>query len=81
MIGRKKSLSVTLEFPCLPLLYQIQLLLLDEIKAAEKLSELGKEPLLSETNTCFCRVARSYWLPCPHVIASYEFLGLIDEPD
>jgi hypothetical protein len=29
---------------------------LDEIKAAE----LGKEPLFSETNTCFCRFVRSY---------------------
>ena len=54
---------------------------MDEIKAAEKLAELGKEPLLSETSTCSCRFARSYWLPCRHVIASYEFLGLIDEPD
>jgi hypothetical protein len=54
---------------------------LDEIKAAEQLAELGKEPSLSAMSTCSCRFARSYWLPCRHVIVAYEWLGLIEEPN
>jgi hypothetical protein len=78
----KKKLSTTLEFPWLNVFpYQIQLLLLDEIKAAEKLAELGKEPSLSDANTCSCRFARSYWLPCRHVILAYEWLASIEEPN
>jgi hypothetical protein len=78
----KKKLSATLGFPWLTAFpYQIQLLLLDEIKAAENLAELGKEPSLSETSTCSCRFARSYWLPCRHVILAFEYLALIEEPN
>ena len=55
-------------------------MLLDEIKAAENLAEIGKEPILAEDNTCSCRFARSYWLPCRHVILAYN-LALIDEPN
>ena len=78
----KKKLSATLEFPWLKdFPYQIQLLLLDEIRAAEKLAESGKEVELLENGTCSCRFARSYWLPCKHVIYSYEYLGLIKEPN
>ena len=78
----KKKLSATLEFPWLEAFpYQIQLLLLDEIKAAETLAELGKEPLLLDDSTCSCRFARSYWLPCRHVILAYEWLALIKEPN
>ena len=78
----KKKLSATLEFPWLNAFpYQIQLLLLDEIKAAEKLAELGKEPSLSDVGTCSCRFARSYWLPCRHIIVAYEWLASIEEPN
>jgi hypothetical protein len=77
-----KKLSATLEFPWLNFFpYQIQLLLLDEIKAAESLAELGKESSLEDGNTCSCRFARSYWLPCRHVILAFYWLGLIEEPN
>jgi hypothetical protein len=78
----KKRLSATLGFPWLELFpYQIQLLLLDEIKAAEALAELGKEPSLADDGTCSCRFARCYWLPCRHVILAFEWLALIKEPN
>lgn len=78
----KKKLSATLEFPWLNAFpYPIQLLLLGEIQAAETLAESGKEPLLEADNTCSCRFARSYWLPCRHVILAYEYLMLVDEPN
>ena len=78
----KKKLSATLEFPWLSAFsYQIQLLLLDEIKAAEKLAKLGKEPSFSDVGTCSCRFARSYWLPCRHIIVAYEWLALIEKPN
>ena len=54
---------------------------MDEIKAAEKLAELGKEPSFSDVGTCSCRFARSYWLPCRHIIVAYEWLALIEEPN
>ncbi len=59
----------------------MQLLLLDEIKAAALLAKLGKDPILLENSTCSCRFARSYWLPCRHVILAFEFLSLIEEPN
>jgi hypothetical protein len=78
----QKKLSATLEFPWLSAFpYQIQLLLLDEIKAAETLAEKGKDPSLEPNFTCFCRFARSYLLPCRHIILAYDWLGSIDEPD
>ena len=48
---------------------------------AEALAESGKDPLLEADNTCSCRSARSYWLRCRHVILSYEYLMLVDEPN
>ena len=78
----RKKLSATLGFPWLNLfLYQIQLLLLDEIKAAEALAESGKEPSLADDDMCSCRFARSYWLPCRYVILAFDWLGLIEEPN
>ena len=80
----RKKLSATLEHPWLSEFpYQIQLLLLDEIKSSEALAEVGAEldPHLAESDTCNCRFARSYWLPCRHVIYAFECLGEIEEPD
>ena len=78
----RKKLSATLEYPWLSEFpYQIQLLLLDEIKAAEALAESGKDSRLEPDSTCDCRFARSYWLPCRHVIYAFVYLGLIDEPN
>jgi hypothetical protein len=76
-----KKLSATLEFPWLSLFpYQIQLLLLDEIKAAEANAESGDSDSLDLTGVCFCRFARRYLLPCRHIILAYHWLGLIGEP-
>ena len=79
----KKKLSVALEYPWLnDFPYPVQLLLLAEIRAAEELAELGKESHLSaDQESCDCRFARSYWLPCRHVIYAFEYLGLIEEPN
>ena len=78
----KKKLSATLEYPWLSEFpYPIQLLLLDEIKGATTLAELGHDSTLSAEGTCSCRFARSYWLLCYHVILAYELLGQIEEPN
>ena len=79
----KKKLSATLGYPWLSEFpYQIQLLLLDEIRAAEELAEKGKSCRLAEDQvTCDCKFARSYWLPCRHVIYAFCFLSIIPEPD
>ncbi|TAQ84793.1 hypothetical protein B7494_g6880 [Chlorociboria aeruginascens] len=78
----KKKLSAISEYPWLnEFPYHVQLLLLDEIKAATLLAESGKDPMLSSNGTCSCKFARSYWLPCRHVILAYEFLFLIEEPN
>ncbi|KAH7346348.1 hypothetical protein BKA65DRAFT_274970 [Rhexocercosporidium sp. MPI-PUGE-AT-0058] len=78
----KKKLSATLEHPWLDAFpYHVQLLLLEEIKGSEKLTESGDESGLSELGKCDCRFARSYWLPCKHVIYAWEILGEIEEPD
>jgi hypothetical protein len=61
--------------------YHVQLLLLEEIKEAELLAESCADSSLSELGTCDCRFARSYWLPCRHVIYAFESLGEIEEPD
>jgi hypothetical protein len=80
----KRSLSVALDYPGLKLFpYPVQLLLLDEIKAGETLAESGFEPELlgdEDNPTCDCRFARSYWLPCRHVMCALS-LGLINDPD
>ena len=44
-------------------------------------AESGDESGLSELGKCDCRFARSYWLPCKHVIYAWEILGEIEEPD
>jgi hypothetical protein len=54
---------------------------LAEIRAAKALAKLGKESRLLTNNTCDCKFARSYWLPCRYIIYAYEFLGQIDEPN
>ena len=78
----RKKLSATLEHTWLDVFpYHVQLLLLDEIKEAEKLAESGADSSLSELGKCDCRFARSYWLPCRHVIYAFESLGEIEEPD
>jgi hypothetical protein len=78
----KKKLSATLEHPWLDAFpYHVQLLLLEEIKGSEKLAESGDESSLSDLGICDCRFARSYWLPCRHVIYAWEILGEIEEPD
>ena len=78
----KKKLSATLEHPWLDAFpYVIQLLLLDEIKEADKLAEVGADSSLTESGKCDCRFQRSYWLPCRHVIYAWETLGEIEEPD
>jgi hypothetical protein len=78
----KKKLSATLEHPWLDHFpYPVQLLLLDEIKGSEKLAESGDDSGLSLLGKCDCRFARSYWLPCMHVIYAWELLGEIEEPD
>lgn len=58
----------------------MQLLLLEEIKEAEKLAESSIESNLTTAN-CDCRFTRSYWLPCRHIIYAWEALGEIEEPD
>ena len=79
----KKKLSATLGYPWLnDFPFPVQLLLLDEIKEAEKLAESGIDSRLSTDQPTYdCLFSRSYWLPCCHVIYAYEFLGLIEEPD
>lgn len=78
----KKKLSATLEHPWLEKFpYQIQRLLLDEIRAAETLAELGQEPTLDDDDKCACKFVRAYWLPCRHVILAFEYLSVIEEPD
>ena len=78
----RKKLSATLEYPWLnSFLYHVQLLLLNEIKAAASLTELGKDPTLLDNGTCSYRFTRSYWLPCRYVILAFEFLSLIEEPN
>jgi hypothetical protein len=78
---RSKKLSAVLQYPWLEYFpYQVQLLLLAEIKAAERLAEDGTEPRL-ENDTCDCKFSRAYWLPCQHVIYAFCFLGAIEEPD
>jgi hypothetical protein len=79
----KKKISATLghpwpnDFP-----YPVQLFLLDEIRAAEKLAESGHDSRLSaDQPTCDCRFTRSYWLPCRHVIYAFKYLGLIEKPN
>jgi hypothetical protein len=78
----KKKLSATLEHPWLDAFpYHVQLLLLEQIKGAEKLAESGNDSGLSALGKCDCCFARSYWLPCEHVIYAWEVLGEIEEPD
>jgi hypothetical protein len=79
---KKKKLSATLEYPWLTLFpYPIQLKLLEEIRAAEALTESGKEVRLPESSrACSCRFQRSYWLPCRHVIYAIT-LGFTEDPD
>ncbi|KAH9203596.1 hypothetical protein DL95DRAFT_501919 [Leptodontidium sp. 2 PMI_412] len=78
----KKKLSATLEHPWLDAFpYHVQLLLLGEIKGAEVLAESGDESGLPASGKCDCRFARSYWLPCKHVIYAWEVLAEIEEPD
>ena len=78
----KKKLSAILEYTWLDyFLYHVQLLLLEELKGAEKLAESGTNSDLSELGRCDCCFTRSYWLPCRHVIYAFEILGEIDEPD
>jgi len=78
----RKKLSATLEHTWLDAFpYHVQLLLLEEIKEAEKLAESGDESGLTESGKCDCRFQRSYWLPCRHVIYAFETLGEIEEPD
>ena len=78
----RKKLSATLEHTWLDVFpYHVQLLLLDEIKEAEKLAESGAEVSLTELGKCEYRFARSYWLPYRHVIYAFETLGEIEEPD
>ena len=78
----KKKLSAMLEHLWLDAFpYHVQLLLLEEIKGSKKLAESGDELGLSELGKCDCRFARSYWLPCKHVIYAWEILGEIEEPD
>jgi len=77
----RKKLIAAVEYPWLNLFpYPVQLLLLVEIKAADDLAESGLEPEYSGISTCDCRFARSYWLPCRHVLCAYN-CGSIDEPD
>jgi hypothetical protein len=77
-----KKLSSTLKHPWLEnFRYQVQLLLLAEIEAAEKLTEADEPPFLLPNGACEYKFARSYWLPCRHVIYTYEFLGSIEEPN
>jgi hypothetical protein len=45
------------------------------------LAELGDESGLTRSGKCDYRFARSYWLPCKHVIYAWEVLGEIEEPD
>ena len=78
---KRKKLSATLEYPWLIIFpYPVQLKLLDEIRAAETLAESGNESSFSESSFCDCRFARSYWLPCRHVIHAFN-LGSIEEPN
>ena len=79
----RKKLGAALEFPWLSkFLFAVQLLLLDEMKATRALAESSNdEPVLSQGGCCDCRFARSYWLPCRHVILAYKFFGSIEEPD
>ena len=78
----QKKLSVTLEHPWLDFFpYYVQLLLWEELKQAELLAEAGADSNLSESGKCDCCFARSYWLPCRHVIYAFETLGEIEEPD
>jgi hypothetical protein len=77
----KKKLSATLEHPWLTEFpFPVQLLLLDEIKAADRLAESGQESRLPESGSCDCRFARSYWLPCRHVLYALS-LKFIEEPN
>jgi hypothetical protein len=77
----KKKLSAMLEHPWLDSFpYQVQLLLLEEIKGAERLAESGDESGITESGKCDCCFARFYWLPCKHVIHAWN-LGEIDEPN
>ena len=79
---QSKKLSATLDYPWLSAFkYHVQLLLLDEIKAAAELAESGADSRLDEYGSCKCRFARAYLLPCRHVIYSFEHLGEIEEPD
>jgi hypothetical protein len=78
----RKKLSATLEHPWLDAFpYHVQLLLLEELKQVELLAEAGADSNLSESGKCDCRFARSYWLPCRHVIYAFETLGEIEEPN
>ncbi len=80
----RSQLSAVSEHPWLgEFAYQIQLLLLDEIKEAERLAEAGadSDSRLTESGKCECHFGRSYWLPCRHVIYAFEFLGEIEEPN
>lgn len=78
----RKKLSITLEYPQLDsFLYYVQLLLLEEIKEAERLAELGTNSSLSELGKYNYRFTRSYQLPYRHVIYAFETLGEIEEPD
>jgi hypothetical protein len=78
----RKKLSATVEHTWLDAFpYHVQLLLLEELKEAELLAESGADSSLSESGKCDCRFARSYWLPCRHVIYAFEILGEIEEPD
>jgi hypothetical protein len=56
---------------------------LDEIRASIKLAEAGADtdPRLAESGKCDCHFARSYWLPCKHVIYTFKFLGEIEKPN
>jgi hypothetical protein len=79
---QSKKLSATLDYPWLSgFKYHVQLLLLDEIKAAAELAESGADFRLGENGKCKCRFARAYLLPCRHVIYGFEHLGEIEEPD
>jgi hypothetical protein len=80
----KKKLSAALEHPWLSEFpYPVQLLLLGEIKDSVKLAEKGADAdlRLTESGKCHCCFARSYWLPCKHVIYAFNFLDKIEEPN
>jgi hypothetical protein len=78
----RKKLSAVIGYPWLDIFpYQVQLLLLSEIKLAEELAESGTDSSLQDDLTCHCRFARSYFLPCRHIILAYHWLGVIEEPN